>query len=462
MLCHHLMMGGNVRRMTALFVVCGVMLAVFSAGCNKNEPPATPQLGGPTTGNAGDTLTFTFSSTDPENQEIAYLVAWGDTSTVEWSSSYASGQQVTQTHSYPDSGVYHVKVKARDTQLAESEWSDSIVVSIASPVSLPPHQPGKPSGPATCTTGVACTFTASTNHPQGDSVWFQFDWGGAVGNWGGPVACDSLFQEQHVFDSVGTFSIMVRARDAQGDTSEWSEPLDVSVVRPEPPAKPDVSYEAINAGADLRLSWPAVPDAESYEIKVDDSTYSTTSLSFDVTTPSATVEVRAVNGNGKSGPATINCRTVETPTLVVYGISDPDTMHRNGFGFNSNGSITTYSLAPVNLPFIDFYADDSTHAGEMDLINAGDAGWNAKGNSLKLAATQVYDDVKIADAPDSGYVTQLALQTSGIYCLWLDRTNNGWDVQDNLAKVKVIAIAGHLLAMQVGYQKISGLRWLIN
>jgi hypothetical protein len=446
------------RRMTEFFVVCGLVTAVFFTGCKKNRPPTAPQLSGPTLGNPAETLTYTFSSTDPENQEVVYTVAWGDTSTAEWSSSYASGQQVTRAHSYPDSGVYYVKVKARDTQLAESEWSDSVVVSI---VSSPPHRPAKPLGPASCTTGIACTFTASTNHPQDDSVWFQFDWGGTVGNWGGPVASDSLFHEQHVFDSVGTFSITVRARDAQGDTSEWSESLHVSVVRPAPPAKPDVSCEATNTGADLRLSWPAVPEAESYEVKVDDSTYSTTSLSFDVTTPSATIEVRTVNGNGKSGPATIDCRTVETPTLVVYGISDPDSAHHCGFAFNSYGTITTYSLLYSNLALLDFYADDVVHPGQMYLVNPGDKGWNDKGNAGKASASSAYDDVKIADAP-GGYVTQLALQTSGIYCLWLDRTNNGWDAQDNFAKTEVIAIAGPLLAMRVGYQKIPGLRWLVN
>jgi len=314
-------------RRTVVLVVCGVTLAVLSAGCKKNRPPAIPQLSGPTLGKPAATLTCTFSSADPDNQVIAYTVAWGDTSPVEWSSTYGSGQQVTQTHIYPDSGVYHVKVKARDSQLAESEWSGSILVSIGF---LPPNQPGTPSGPASCTTGVAYTFTARTTHPLGDSVWFQFDWGDEVGSWGGPVASDSQFQEQHVFDSIGTFGIMVRAKAAQGHTSAWSEPLDISVVRTEPPAKPDVSYEAINEGADLRLSWPVVPDAESYEVRDDDSTCSTTSLGFDVTTPSATVEVRAVNGYGKSDPATINCRIFETQTLVVYGISDPDTTHHIG------------------------------------------------------------------------------------------------------------------------------------
>jgi hypothetical protein len=232
---------GNMRRIAALFVMCGAALTVCFTGCRRNQPPADPQLSGPTLGKPGATLTYTFTTTDPENQEVAYSVAWGDTSAIDWSSIYASGQQVVRSHSYADSGVYSVKVKARDTRLAESEWSNSIVVSIGF---LPPDKPEKPSGPASCTTGIDYAFTARTTHPQGDSVWLQFDWGGIVGNWGGPVASDSQFHEQHVFNSVGTFSIMVRAKDARGRMSTWSEPLAVQVAATSPtvptmPAGPD-------------------------------------------------------------------------------------------------------------------------------------------------------------------------------------------------------------------------------
>jgi hypothetical protein len=115
-----------------LFALCATALtfATFPLGCSSNRPPATPQLSGPTLGIVGDTLTYTFAATDPENQELAYMVAWGDTSAVEWSPPYPSGQQATRAHAFVDPGTYHVKVKARDTQQAESEWSDSLGVSV--------------------------------------------------------------------------------------------------------------------------------------------------------------------------------------------------------------------------------------------------------------------------------------------------------------------------------------------
>jgi len=128
-------------RMTTAAAASCLILVVFFVGCKQNQPPATPTPSGPSSGNVHDTLSFVFSSIDPENQEVEYMVAWGDTSAVEWSAPYPSGQQVTRSHVYADSGVYHVKVRARDTEQAESGWSDSLSVTIVPEPGGPPLAP---------------------------------------------------------------------------------------------------------------------------------------------------------------------------------------------------------------------------------------------------------------------------------------------------------------------------------
>jgi len=144
------------------FLVLPAALAMVAvSSCKKNHPPTAPLVDGPTLGIPGEALSYTFSSTDPEGTEIEYMVAWGDTSAVVWSPTYASGQQVMRTHSYADSGTYHVKVKARDGQQAESEWSDSIAVSIAF-------------GPGGAPTGVA--LEAATDSTV--KVWWTAPTGG--------------------------------------------------------------------------------------------------------------------------------------------------------------------------------------------------------------------------------------------------------------------------------------------
>jgi len=154
------------RRAAMLLVAYGVTLTMFSAGCSRNQPPATPELSGATSGNPGETLTYTFSTTDPDNQELEYMVAWGDTSAVEWSPLYPSGQQVTRAHVFADTGVYRVSVKARDTKQAESEWSDSLDVSIALEPGGPPLDPF-----LTADTDSTVTLLWSPPEPQSQCLY---------------------------------------------------------------------------------------------------------------------------------------------------------------------------------------------------------------------------------------------------------------------------------------------------
>lgn len=229
------------------------------------------------------------------------------------------------------------------------------------------------------------------------------------------------------------------------------------------PDKPTVTAAAIDNGAKLRLTWTAVLDATGYEIKAGDSTWTTTLYAFDVAIPVKRIEVRATNGDTKSGPAVIDCGVIETSNFEVYGISDPDTTHRSGFGFNANGNAISYSLTSGNYPSIDFYLEDVQLP--MSLVNAGvgGRGWNAKGNASKDAGVTNYDNLKIADGPGTAYSTQTQLAQGGLYSLWLDPTNDGWTAtDDHFAKLSVISIQGAKVTCKIGYQKIPGLRWLVN
>jgi len=228
---------------------------------------------------------------------------------------------------------------------------------------------------------------------------------------------------------------------------------------------PVVKAKATGDGGTLQLSWDAVDGAASYEIKAGDMTYTTDATTYDVTTPAATIEVRSVKGDSKSdSAATIDCRVVETETLEVYGLTDPDTSHHGGFGFETDGTIGTYSISvydPAKFAALDYYADDGNFS-PIALVNPGSVPWNAKGNKMAAASATTYDEIKIAD-PSAAYSdSSLTLADGGFYYLWLDRGNDGWTDNDNFAKVQVLSINGHLMTARVGYQKISGLRWLAN
>lgn len=118
----------------------------------------------------------------------------------------------------------------------------------------PPEKPITPIGPVSCTTGVAYTYKVMAVHPQGQRVEFQFDWGGTVDDWGNRTPSGETTSVNHAFDTAGTYSIAVRARDSAGLLSGWSDPLSVTAVSiPSGPAR-NLSIAA-ETDSTVRLTW---------------------------------------------------------------------------------------------------------------------------------------------------------------------------------------------------------------
>jgi len=87
-----------------------------------NEPPETPIIDGPTSGEAGVEYDYTFLTTDPEGEYIEYYINWGDKKEF-WLGPYASGDVATITHVWNRTGTFTIEVKARDFYGLESDWA---------------------------------------------------------------------------------------------------------------------------------------------------------------------------------------------------------------------------------------------------------------------------------------------------------------------------------------------------
>ena len=96
-----------------------------------NQPPVTPAAPtGPTSGFTGVSYSFSATTTDPEGDNISYMFDWGDGNFSSWLGPYPSGATATTSHAWASAGTYDVKVKAKDSNGAESGWSPahSIVI----------------------------------------------------------------------------------------------------------------------------------------------------------------------------------------------------------------------------------------------------------------------------------------------------------------------------------------------
>jgi hypothetical protein len=82
-----------------------------------NHPPATPTLDGETDLKKFKNYTYTFSTTDPDGDQVYYLVEWGDGTSTGWIT------ETSATHSW-DKGTYLIRCKAKDEFGAESAYAE--------------------------------------------------------------------------------------------------------------------------------------------------------------------------------------------------------------------------------------------------------------------------------------------------------------------------------------------------
>lgn len=248
-------------RLLRFAAAAAALVLLVGTGCKKNSAPEPPVIQGPVIASPGDTLTYRFSSVDPDGDTVFYMASWGDGTTPEWSPASPSGEQYTWTHDYTDSGTYFIKAKAKDSKDAESAWSDSIQVTVGS---YPPNAPSRPTGPTACSTGIAYTFKTRTVHPLHDSVRIQFSWGnGEIDSFARMVGSNQLFDTTHTYSVPGTYKIAARAMDADSLRSPWSETLVVTVDTAQGPPGNAPRNLVLTAVTDttVNLAWSAPTDS---------------------------------------------------------------------------------------------------------------------------------------------------------------------------------------------------------
>ncbi|HVQ00599.1 MAG TPA: PKD domain-containing protein, partial [Candidatus Thermoplasmatota archaeon] len=95
-----------------------------------------------------------------------------------------------------------------------------------------PNKPGVPSGPTTGKATVQYTYSGNTTDPDGDNIYYMFDWGdGSNSNWLGPYASGATVTANHAWTYGGTYDVKLKAKDAAVD-SPWSDPLVVQITGP--------------------------------------------------------------------------------------------------------------------------------------------------------------------------------------------------------------------------------------
>ena len=161
----------------------------------------------------------------------AYLIKTDSSGIKQWDDTYGGtgieddGQCVQQT-----SDGYYILAMTKHAGVAYFQFC---LIKLGISTNQPPNQPAKPSGPPSGKTGTTYTYSTSTTDPNGDEIYYWFEWGdGTNSGWVGPYISGATASASHSWSSQGTFSIKVKAKDdPYGSESSFSSPLTVTMPR---------------------------------------------------------------------------------------------------------------------------------------------------------------------------------------------------------------------------------------
>jgi hypothetical protein len=99
------------------------------------------------------------------------------------------------------------------------------------PHNNPPETPAAPNGPTTGAVNVEYEFTASTTDPEGDDIYYWFDWDdGTNSGWLGPYPSSVMVTASHIWTAAGDYDITVKAKDELGYGSSISPAHTITLV----------------------------------------------------------------------------------------------------------------------------------------------------------------------------------------------------------------------------------------
>lgn len=162
---------------------------------------------------------------------------------------------------YEDSIDYLLYIDENNDGIIDYEFQpDNIITTNA------PYKPAKPSGPIIIEPDEYYTYTTSTTDPEGDQVYYLFDWGdGTDSGWIGPCYSGESIDASHKWNEPGTYDIRIMARDGWNHMSDWSDALLVSM---------DNTPPEIILTDDQIILWP--PNHEYHTVEISDFVISVT------------------------------------------------------------------------------------------------------------------------------------------------------------------------------------------
>jgi len=110
-------------------------------------------------------------------------------------------------------------------------WGNPDLAMVTTFYNKPPETPDQPEGPSDGVEEIDYAFSAQTTDPEGDQIYYLFDWGdGTDSGWMGPYNSGISVEASHAWMEPGEYSIKAMAMDNNSHESSWSEPLNINII----------------------------------------------------------------------------------------------------------------------------------------------------------------------------------------------------------------------------------------
>ncbi len=107
-----------------------IILPEIEEGETSTPPLKPTKPKGPRLIRADTYHKYSSYSTDPDEDQLYILFDWDDGTSSGWLGPFNSGENVNTIHKWTKKGIFEVRVKAKDINGTQSEWSDTITVVI--------------------------------------------------------------------------------------------------------------------------------------------------------------------------------------------------------------------------------------------------------------------------------------------------------------------------------------------
>jgi fimbrial isopeptide formation D2 family protein/uncharacterized repeat protein (TIGR01451 family) len=176
--------------------------------------------GGPYSGYVDDTINIYGSASGGTSP---YNFSWDLDNDFTYGDDYGNSIQ----NSWSTAGTYTIRLRVTDDNNITSTDTAQVIITQEN---TKPNKPSTPTGSTDGKSGDEYTYSTSTTDPEGDQVYYLFDWGdGTNSGWLGPFNSGITIEDSHIWEERGDYEIKVRAKDTGGLLSDWSDPLPISM-----------------------------------------------------------------------------------------------------------------------------------------------------------------------------------------------------------------------------------------